>query len=134
MRVPIATMALCLTGCIASEAFPTVIDNEYGHSIVLRYQYVGHDEWSGDWDIPSGDVQSLARDHWVQGILQIRIEEAGRVFLVSAPQLRDIRQTCSNSFLTRRLKLASDCYLTYHGGGRLSASTHAPKDIEDRLK
>ena len=81
MRVPIATMALCLTGCIASEAFPTVIDNESGHSIVLRYQYVGHDEWSGDWDIPSGDVQSLARDHWGRGYATTWCKESCRYVL-----------------------------------------------------
>ena len=126
-------MALYLTSCIASEAFPTVIDNQSGHPIVVRYQYQGHDDWSADWDIPAGEAQSLARDHWVQGILQMRIEEPGRVFLVSEPQLRGIRQGCGNSFLTRRWKLALDCYVTYLGGGRLSASTHAPNGIEDRL-
>ena len=133
MRVAIAPMALCLTSCIASEAFPTVIDNESGHPIVVRYQYQGHDDWSADWDIPAGEAQSLARGHWVQGILHIRIEEAGRAFLVSESQLGGIRQRCSNSFLTRWWKLAPDCYVTYLGAGRLSASTHLPSGIGDRL-
>ena len=133
MRVPIAITALCLTSCIASEAFPTVIDNQSGHSIVVGYQYQGQDDWSADWDIPAGEAQSLARDHWVQGILHMRIEEAGRVFVVGEPQLRVLRQGCSNSFLTRWWKLAPDCYVTYLGEGRLSASTQPPSGVEDRL-
>jgi hypothetical protein len=133
VRVPIAILALCLTSCIASEAFPTVIDNRSGHPIVVCYQYKGEDEWSADRDIPAGEAQSLARDHWVQGILHLRIEEAGRVFLVSEPQLSGVRQRCSNSFLTRWWKLAPDCYVSYLGGGRLAASTRPPSGIEDRL-
>jgi hypothetical protein len=133
VRVAIVIMSLCLTSCIASEAFPTVIDNESGRPIVVRYQYRGKNEWSAAWVIPAGEAQSLARDHWVQGILHLRIEEGGRVFLVSEPQLHGIRQGCSNSFLTRWWKLAPDCYVTYLGGGRLSGSTHPPSGIEDRL-
>jgi hypothetical protein len=133
VRFLIALLGLALTGCIASEAFPTVVDNQSKHRIVVQYHESGFEDWSGLWDIPPGEAQSLAREHWVQDILAIRVLDGNRLFTIGETQLRTIRANCGNSFLTRRLKLAPDCYIIYLGDGRFSATTKAPTGMSERL-
>jgi hypothetical protein len=109
------------------------VDNRSKDPIVVRYHHEGYEEWSAPWKIPAGEAQSFAREHWVQEILEIRIQDGSRVVTLGAPEMESIQNSCSNSFVTRRLKLASDCFIVYSGNGRWSATSNSPSDINDRL-
>jgi hypothetical protein len=126
-------LALLLTGCVASEAYPTAIDNQSKNAIVVRYLRSGYSDWSASRLLPAAEAQSFAREDWVQDILRIRIQQGTRVFVLGEAQLEAIRARCNSSAVSRRLKLAPDCYIIYFGDGRLTATQEAPPGINDRL-
>jgi len=133
VRVPIVFLTLALTGCIASEAFPTIIDNRSKHPITVRYHHEDYPSWSATWTIPSNEAQSFARDHWVQDIVSIQIQDGKKLITLGALGIQTKRSACNNSLLGRRLKLAGDCYVIYSGNGRWTATSQTPSGLYDRL-
>jgi hypothetical protein len=115
-----------LAGC---DAWPTIIDNGSQQAIRFRYHESGHESWSAEFSLPAGEAQRLAREHWVQDILALRIEEAGHRYDFTYSELEPVRRACSSSLASCLLDLAPDCYVTYHGGGRLSASFQKPENL-----
>ncbi len=133
MRVAAAALALLLTGCVASDAYPTVIDNRSKDALVVRYLRAGYSDWSASWLLPAGEARSFAREDWVQDILRIRIQQGTRVFMLGDAQIEAVRAQCSSSSISRRLKTAPNCYIIYLGDGRFTATPRAPTGINDRL-
>lgn len=126
LRFTLVLFPILLGGC---DAWPTVIDNRSGHDIRFRYQASGREDWSAEFDLPAGEARRLAREHWVQNVEGFVIGEGQHRYTVGHAALAPARHSCPSSSLSRRLKFAPDCYLTYHGQGRFTASFTAPPDI-----
>jgi hypothetical protein len=125
--------ALSLLGCIAAEAFPTVIDNRSDQTIYVRYLASGHEDWSALWRIPPGEAESLARDDWVQNIIAIQISEGNRIYRFAKPDMQRLRKHCDASFMGRVFKLSPDCYMRYFGSGHWTANLGVPTKVQMRL-
>jgi hypothetical protein len=121
----VALMA-CLSAC---DAWPTVINNQSGQPIRFRYAAQGETGWSATFALPSGEAQSLAREHWVQDIRGFRVLEGARQYDFTYQSLGPVRAGCSSTELGRRLKLTADCYVTYLGQGRIRASYQEPNGL-----
>ncbi len=119
-------LALALSGC---DAWPTVVNNQTEAPIKLRYLVDDESKWSGGFLIAAGKAQRLAREHWVQDIVGVHIEERGKTYALSFRDLTPMRQSCPSNSLARRLKLAPDCYVNYLGDGRLRGSFEEPKGL-----
>ena len=132
-RAVVALLALTIGACVASEAFPTVVDNRSQHPIAVRYHHKDYPSWSAVWTIPPGEAQSFAREHWIQDIIAIQIQDGDRMIALASPEMKTIRNACANSLLTRRLKIAGDCYVVYLGDGRWTATAQMPSGISNRL-
>jgi hypothetical protein len=113
------TVVLALGGC---DAWPTVVNNRTENPIKLQYRAEGHSEWSGTFPVGAGKAQRLAREHWVQGMLGLRIQERGKIYELSFKDLLPVREGCPSDLLARRFKFAADCYVDYLGEGRLHSS------------
>ncbi len=133
MRLAAVASALLLTGCVASEAYPTILDNRSKDAIVVRYLRSGYSDRSAAWLLPAGEARSFAREDWVQDVLKIRIQQGTKVFMFGDAQLEAIRARCNSSAMSRLLKTAPDCYIIYFGDGRFTATTNVPAGIRDRL-
>jgi hypothetical protein len=117
---------LLLSGC---DAWPTILDNRSHHAIHFHYREHSHEEWSAEFGLKKGEAQTLAREHWVQDIVGLQIVEAGRRYSFDYAAMAPLRRACSSFVLSRRLKFTPDCYLTYQGSGRVSASYAKPARI-----
>jgi len=129
MKLPsplLSSVLLVLSGC---DAWPTILDNRSPHQIRFHYLEKDQDQWSAQFTLREGEAQALAREDWVQDINGLQIVEDGRRYSFDYAALEPLRHACSSVQLSRRLKLTPDCYLTYKGSGRVSASFAKPADI-----
>lgn len=126
MRSFAISTLLLLAGC---DAWPTVIDNRTDKQIVIQWFHRDYDHWSAPFPIRAGLATRLARAHWIQDIVGIRIKDNRRVYSLSNADLRRLDKACESSELSRRYGTASDCYLIYLGTGRVRLTAQAPPNI-----
>jgi hypothetical protein len=117
---------LTLSGC---DAWPTIMNNRSGRSIVFRYHERSHKEWSASFQLRADRAQRLAQEHWVQDITGLRVIDNGKLYMFDYASLEPIRRACSSMSLARRLKITPDCYVTYAGDGRVSGSFVGPAKL-----
>lgn len=72
----------------------------------------------------------LARAHWVQDILALRIEDGFKSYSVSGGALQRIKGACPSTEIGRRFSTAGNCYLIYLGDGRLQTLAAMPLGLE----
>lgn len=114
----------------ACDAWPTVVDNRTQSQLTVRYLHKDYDHWSAPFPVSAGKAMPLARAHWIQDILALRIEEATRSYSMSGEALQRIKDACPSTELGRSFSAAGNCYLIYLGGGRLQTMAAAPQGIE----
>jgi len=115
-----------LGGC---DAWPTVLENGSKRPIDFQYHEISHEDWSAKFSLEAGISQRLALEHWVQDISDIRVYDGASAYNFDHAALTTVRRACESSFLGRVFKFAPDCYVTYHGHGRLSASFNPPSGL-----
>jgi hypothetical protein len=126
MSLLIVTASLALGGC---DAWPTVVNNRSAETINYRYHQSSYQEWSQEFHLESGKASRLSREHWVQDILGLELQDGNRNYNYSYNVLAPLRSGCSSWFLARRFKFTPDCYVTYWGNGRLTASFLEPQGL-----
>src|SRR5579859_3027499 len=103
-----ALLPVVLCGC---DAWPTVVNNNTSHPVTIRYHQREYDFWSASISIEPNKAMRLAREHWIQDIAGIIIQDGNRTYELSEDALIPLRNACPSIEFTRRLKLAPDCYL-----------------------
>jgi hypothetical protein len=120
-------LAVTLFGC---DAYPTVVQNRTVRPISITYHQREYDFWSGTIKVGPKNATRLAREHWIQDIIGIRITDADRTYELTGDRLTPLRDACPSMELGRRYNLAHDCYLTYLGDGHLAATPVMPPDLQ----
>ena len=105
-----------LAGC---DAWPTVIDNRTPTEMHFQYHQKGYDDWSVTFDLPPGKATRLARAHYAEDIIGIRVREGARLYDLPTTEIDRLHRACSRTWLDH-LTTAGDCWLTYYGGGRFN--------------
>ena len=127
MRSSIYLLLPLLAAC---DAWPTVVDNRTQSQLAVRYLHRDFDHWSAPFPISAGKAMPLARAHWIQDILALRIEDGSRSYSVSGDALQRIKDACPSTEIGRRFSTAGTCYLIYLGGGRLQTMAATPRGLE----
>ena len=121
-------LALCLGTLCGCDAWPTTFDNRTNERVELRYHQREYDDWSAPFPVAAGKATSLARAHYADDIVGLRITDSERAYSLSPQGLAHLHRTCSRSFIDR-LTTLGDCWLTYHGNGRLTFTREVPEFI-----
>jgi hypothetical protein len=108
-----------MCGC---DAWPTTIDNRSSATIQYRYLHEDYDYWSAVFELAAGKATRLPRAHYADEIVGFQIREGRRAYSLTPTGIERMHRICSRNFLDR-LTTAGDCWLTYHGNGRIQFST-----------
>lgn len=119
-------LCVLLTAC---DAWPTTIDNRGRDTIQFAWHHRDYDQWSAPLELAAGRAIPLAVDHYAEDFTGVRIAEGGHSYALTPDAIERLHQFCSRSAIERRFKLGGDCWLTYHGNGRVTVSRHAAADI-----
>jgi hypothetical protein len=114
----------------ACDAWSTVVDNRTQSQLTVRYLHRDYDHWSAPFPVQAGKAMPLARDHWIQDIRALRIQDATKSYSLNGDGLQRIKDACPSSELGRRFSTAGNCYLIYLGGGQLQTMAAAPFGLE----
>lgn len=127
MRSSIYLLLPLLAAC---DAWPTVVDNRTQSQLTVRYLHRDYDHWSAAFSVSAGKAMPLARAHWIQDIIALRIEDEFRSYSVSGGTLRRIKDACPSTEIGRRFSTAGNCYLIYLGDRRLQTMAATPLGLE----
>ena len=114
-----------LSGC---DAWPTTFDNRSSATVQFRYRHQDYDNWSASFSVSAEKAMRLARAHYADKIVGLRVRDGRNVFSLSPEVIRRMHRVCSRSLFDRVTTLG-DCWITYHGQGRLSVSRQATPGI-----
>ena len=127
MRRYVLAIGLLLTGC---DAWPTVVDNQTAVPITIRYLQRDYDHWPAAFPVKPGIAIRLAGGHWIQDILGFEIKDREHIYRVPNEAIRRLERACPSNQLSRNVSFASDCFLIYHGEGRISVTAKEPNGIQ----
>jgi hypothetical protein len=118
---------ILLSGC---DAWPTSVWNHTASSITFVYHHKQYKQWSYPLDISGGHATKLARGHYLEDVIGIKIIDQGKVYLLSDKSVTALQNRCWRGIMQKITNLG-DCYLTYLGDGRLEASISEPSGLPD---
>lgn len=114
-----------LSGC---DAWPTTFDNRSNATVQFRYRHQDYDDWSAPFAVHAEKAVNLARAHYADEIVGLRVGDGGRMFSLSPKAVEQMHRVCSRT-LFDRLITSGDCWLTYRGNGLLTFSRKAEPGI-----
>ena len=114
-----------LSGC---DAWPTTFDNRSSATVQFRYRHQDCVNWSAPFSVSAEKATRLARAHYADEIVGLRVRDGRHFFSLSPEAIRRMHKVCSRS-LFDRLTTLGDCWLTYHGKGRFTFSREATPGI-----
>ena len=107
-----------LSGC---DAWPTTFDNRSTATVQFRYRHPDYDDWSAPFAVHAEKAVNLARAHYADEIVGLRVIDGDRMFSLSPKAVEQMHRICSRTVFDR-LTTLGDCWLTYRGNGRLTLS------------
>ncbi|MES2325779.1 MAG: hypothetical protein V4499_00410 [Pseudomonadota bacterium] len=119
---------LWLAACLpvsACDAWPTVVDNRSETTIHYQYHHKDYQDWSAIRDLAAGKATRLARAHYAEDIIGVRVREGAQIYELPPSEIDRLHKICSRSWLDH-LTTGGDCWLTYRGEGQFDFSTNAP--------
>ena len=92
-------------------------------SIHYQYHHKDHDYWSAIFDLAPRRATELARAHYAEDIIGIKVREGARLYELPSSDIERMHRVCSRTWLDHIIT-AGDCWLTYYGQGRFEFSTN----------
>jgi hypothetical protein len=124
-------------GLAACDAWPTDVINETAGPVTFRYR---HESYGSTWSTPLTlapcRVVTLDREHWITEFTGVEFTDGGRTYNLVGLDMEDLAAACPHGLLGG----TSQCEISYHGQGRISAKpvrypTPTPRDPQgDREK
>ena len=123
-----ALSVLAIATLSACDAWPTTFDNRSNATVQFRYNHQDYDEWSAPFTVHAKKAMRLARAHYADEIVGLRVQDGNQTFTLAPKAVEKLHRVCSRTFIDR-LTTLGDCWLTYRGNGRLTFSREAEAGI-----
>ena len=112
----------------ACDAWPTTIDNRGRNTIQFAWHHRDYDQWSAPFELAAGKAMSLALNHYAEDLVGVRIGEGTHTYALTPEAIARLHTYCSRGPMERAFNVGGDCWLTYHGNGRVTVSRQAASD------